>query len=590
LIGATCLVQRLEAIVGKRNLLTNPGDTAPYCAGYRHGSGPALAVAKPTSLIALWRTLQACVESKAGIIVQAANTGLTGGSTPYGDDYDRPIVIISPMAIDGIHLLDGGRQVICLPGATLHRLEALLRPLGREPHSLIGSSCIGASVMGGICNNSGGALVRRGPAYTEFALYARLDQTGELHLVNHLGLRLGSDPEAILRRLEQGCFEAADLVPSDAQASDRDYPRRVREIDAPTPARYNADPARLFGASGCAGKIALFAVRLDTFPAERTTTTFYIGTNDPADLTSLRRRFLREVAHLPISAEYMHRDCFDMADRYGKDMFVAIRLLGTSRLRHLAALKAMIDRGSRRIGMGSAISDRILQGLAWLCPDHLPRRMRAFRDKYEHHLILKVSDEAADEATIQLHRQFPSTSGDMFECAGEDADKAFLHRFVAASAAVRFRALFPKEVEDIVALDVALPRNATVWLETLPPELDAKISHKLYYGHFFCHVLHQDYVVRRGVDPLRLERDLCRIQDARGAEYPAEHNVGHLYAAKAPLAAHYRALDPCNAFNPGIGMLSKRANWSDAPSLASPRKCERQDSPAFQDHCPRGDQ
>jgi D-lactate dehydrogenase len=34
------------------------------------------------------------------------------------------------------------------------------------------------------------------------------------------------------------------------------------------------------------------------------------------------------------------------------------------------------------------------------------------------------------------------------------------------------------------------------------------------------------------------------LLDRRGAEYPAEHNVGHLYHAKPALAAHYRALAP----------------------------------------------
>ena len=37
--------------------------------------------------------------------MQAANTGLTGGSTPYGYDYDRPILIINTMRIDDIHII-----------------------------------------------------------------------------------------------------------------------------------------------------------------------------------------------------------------------------------------------------------------------------------------------------------------------------------------------------------------------------------------------------------------------------------------------------------------------------------------------------
>ena len=65
---------------------------------------------------------------------------------------------------------------------------------------MIGSSCIGASVIGGICNNSGGSLVQRGPAYTEMSLFARINEDGKLTLVNHLGIDLGETPEQILQR------------------------------------------------------------------------------------------------------------------------------------------------------------------------------------------------------------------------------------------------------------------------------------------------------------------------------------------------------------------------------------------------------
>ncbi len=45
--------------------------------------------------------------------------------------------------------------------------------------------------------------------------------------------------------------------------------------------------------------------------------------------------------------------------------------------------------------------------------------------------------------------------------------------------------------------------------------------------------------------------------DARGAKYPAEHNVGHLYNAEEHLKAFYKELDPTNTFNPGIGKTAK---------------------------------
>ena len=280
------LIQELRAIVGRAHVLTSPRATRRFRTGIRFGSGPVVAVVSPGSLVEQWRVLQACVAANKIVIMQAANTGVTGGSTPDGDDYDRGIVLINTMRIGGLHLINDGTQVVCLPGATLFHLEKALKPLGRAPHSVIGSSCIGASVFGGICNNSGGALIHRGPAFTQLALFARLDDAGELHLVNHLGISLGDDPETILQRAEKGEFTPADI---DQRPSPGRLRPRIRQImfatfEAATPARFNADPRRLFEASGSAGKVMVLAVRLDTFPKEKRNTVFYIGTNDAREL------------------------------------------------------------------------------------------------------------------------------------------------------------------------------------------------------------------------------------------------------------------------------------------------------------------
>ena len=98
------------------------------------------------------------------------------------------------------------------------------------------------------------------------------------------------------------------------------------------------------------------------------------------------------------------------------------------------------------------------------------------------------------------------------------------------------------------------------------PEMDEKIIHKLYYGHFLCHVFHQDYIVKKGVDPLDMEHQMWKLLDHRGAEYPAEHNVGHLYVAKPALKQHYQKLDPTNSFNVGIGHTSKLKYWKSKNS------------------------
>jgi D-lactate dehydrogenase len=558
------LISALRATVGPGHVLTSGRATVGFRSGFRFGQGPAEAVVLPGSLIELWRVLKACHACDRIVVMQAANTGLTGGSTPNGADYDRPVIVINTMRISGVHLIDGGRQVVCLPGATLDQLERRLRPFGREPHSVIGSSCIGASVIGGICNTSGGALVRRGPAYTQLTLFAQVDDRGELRLINHLGIDLGDDAEDMLRRLEAGAFTEAEIVRDPGRVgSDRTYARHIRDVDAPTPARFNADPSRLFEASGSAGKVAIFAARLDTFAADTRTAVFYIGSNAPDELEALRRHMLATFAALPVSGEYVHRAAFDIAERYGKDTFLAIRLLGTERLPLLFGLKRRMDALAERLGSASGqFSDKVLQALSAVLPSHLPRRMKAFRDRFEHHLILKMADDGVEEARTHLHAVFPSATGDFFECEPREGEAAFIHRFAVAGAAVRYRAVHSAAVEDIVALDVALRRNERDWFEVLPDELAPPILHRLYYGHFFCHVFHQDYIVAKGHDPHALEQSMLTLLDKRGAEYPAEHNVGHLYTAKPALVGHYRALDPCNCFNPGIGHTSKRRRWS----------------------------
>lgn len=556
------LLTQLQHIVGARYLLTGERQTERYRTGFRSGAGSALAVVFPSTLLQQWQLLQACVAADTIVIMQAANTGLTEGSTPSGDDYDRPIVILNTLRLNQIQLLNNGKQVIGFPGSTLNQLEKRLKPYDREPHSVIGSSCIGASVIGGICNNSGGSLVQRGPAYTEMALYAQIDAQGELQLINHLGINLGNTPEEILQRLERGKYRASDIVQGTQQASDHEYATRVRDIDAPTPSRFNADPRRLFEASGCAGKLAVFAVRLDTFPSEKQQQVFYIGTNQTQVLTELRRAILRDFKHLPIAGEYMHRDIFDIAEVYGKDTFVMINSMGTNNMPRFFTLKGKIDaRLSKVPFLVDHLTDRIMQGFSQVLPNHLPKRLKSYRNRYEHHLMLKMSGQGITEAQQFLKEFFATAEGNFITCTADEGKKAFLHRFAAAGAAVRYHAVHADKVEDILALDIALPRNEEQWFETLPAEIDQCLVAKLYYGHFLCHVFHQDYIVKKGVDTHALKQKMLALLNDKGAEYPAEHNVGHLYIAKPALKAFYQQIDPTNSFNPGIGKTSKLKYW-----------------------------
>ncbi|MFL2613382.1 MAG: D-lactate dehydrogenase [Flavobacteriaceae bacterium] len=556
------VINKLKQLIGDQNVLTSEWNKLPYSKGWRYGAGSALAVLKPNKLSDIWRILQICAKENIIIIMQAANTGLTGGSTPCGNDYDRPIIVINTMLINNIHIIKEGSQIVSLTGSTLYDLEKKLKPYGREPHSIIGSTSIGASIIGGICNNAGGSLVQRGPSYTEMALYAKINKNGNLELVNELGINLGSSPEEILDNLQNQNYKESDIFNTNKLGSDDKYCEIVRQIDKNTPSRFNSDSRLLYGASGSAGKIAVFAVRLDTYISPKENKVFYLGTNDPDVFWKIRRDVLSKFKMLPTLGDYLHRDCYDAAKKYSKDTFLVIERLGTTFLPTLFELKRKVDIIAKKIKfLPNNFSDRLMQFLSIFFPNHLPKRMEKFRDLYEHHWIIEMSDDGISEARDYFANIFESNDGDFFECNDFESKKASLHRFVSASAIGRYHILNSKSHGEMMSLDIAFPRNEKNWFEKLPKEIDSMLEMKLYYGHLFCHVLHQNYILKKGVDSEKLKSKLLKIYDKRGAEYPAEHNVGHEYLAKPSLKKFYKELDPTNVFNAGIGRTSKNKNW-----------------------------
>ena len=556
------VIKKLKQLIGDQNVLTSEWNKLPYSKGWRYGAGSALAVLKPNKLSDIWRILQICAKENIIFIMQAANTGLTGGSTPCGNDYDRPIIVINTMLINNIHIIKEGSQIVSLTGSTLFDLEKKLKPYGREPHSIIGSTSIGASIIGGICNNAGGSLVQRGPSYTEMALYAKINKNGNLELVNELGINLGSSPEEILDNLQNQNYKESDIVNTNKLGSDDKYSEIVRQIDKNTPSRFNSDSRLFYGASGSAGKIAVFAVRLDTYISPKENKVFYLGTNDPDVFWKIRRDILSKFKTLPTLGDYLHRDCYDAAKKYSKDTFLVIERLGTTFLPTLFELKRKVDIIAKKLKfLPDNFSDRLMQFLSIFFPNHLPKRMEKFRDLYEHHWIIEMSDDGISEARDYFANIFESNDGDFFECNDFESKKASLHRFVSASAIGRYHILNSKSHGEMMSLDIAFPRNEKNWFEKLPKEIDSMLEMKLYYGHLFCHVLHQNYILKKGVDSEKLKSKLLKIYDKRGAEYPAEHNVGHEYLAKPSLKKFYKELDPTNVFNAGIGRTSKNKNW-----------------------------
>jgi D-lactate dehydrogenase len=241
---------------------------------------------------------------------------------------------------------------------------------------------------------------------------------------------------------------------------------------------------------------------------------------------------------------------------------VLVHHLGAEIMPRFFALKRSLDAWFGRVKfLPRDLVDRVLQALSNLWPEMLPKRLRGYRQQYEHHLMLKVSQRSVAETEAVLAALLGGDQGGWFRCSHDEGVRAFLNRFVAGVAATRYRIMHQKEIAGMFSLDVALRRNDDEWHALVPPDIAEKLQMQLHSAHFLCHVFHETYLVKKGVDMLALKARMLEHLEARGAQYPAEHNVGHHYAAKPALVAFYRQLDPTNAMNPGIGKTTKQKNW-----------------------------
>ena len=143
---------------------------------------------------------------------------------------------------------------------------------------------------------------------------------------------------------------------------------------------------------------------------------------------------------------------YDISKTYGKDTLALIDKLGTDRLPLVFAIKGWLDARLNPIPiLPRNLTDRVMQGLMRLFPNLLPKRMEAFRARFDHHLILKMRDGGIAEAEAWLKANLDGESADWFACSAREGKIAGLHRFAAAGAAVRYMAVNESKVADILS-------------------------------------------------------------------------------------------------------------------------------------------
>jgi FAD/FMN-containing dehydrogenase len=161
--GDSQLLARLEAIVGARNLVTDPQVRSTYESDWTgRWSGEALAVVRPGSTAEVRKVILACEGTDVALVTQGGNTGLVGGSIPAPD---RPSIILSTTRLDHLEDPDPSTgQIRVGAGVTLAALQARAREHGWDAGLDLGAR--DSATIGGLaaCNAGGMRAIRYGTA------------------------------------------------------------------------------------------------------------------------------------------------------------------------------------------------------------------------------------------------------------------------------------------------------------------------------------------------------------------------------------------------------------------------------------------
>jgi len=544
------MISKLHLIVGKKHVTENVTEV-----GTMVGRGQALAVVRPGTLEEAVEVLKACVAADVAIVPQGAKTGITGGSVPRESGCDRPSVIINMRRLDKIMPIGDGQQVLCFPGAGIYSLQEKLKLYNRDSHSVLGSIFLNPSVAAGVSFGSGGTQIRKGPAYTDRALYCRISDKGEVELVNTLGLsEVGAkDVLSFLETAES--LSAQDVDPKCKRAASYpNYAKHLTTFDDKV-SRYCADTAGE-DCNRSEGKVLILATIHDTFPVPKASKLFWVSCKDFATADALKRKVaLASPTFLAKQCEYMDRRQFECCDKAGRVMIKCIELFGMMNLGGLWNLKLTIE--ALPIPFADIICDKILWWLNPLLPASLPAQLMQQGQDFDHHVIIELTEFGNGELkhleTLldEFVAEMPEGMVRKYECADDFAkSRAILFRFSVQPA---FRTMVVGMGKQGLLIDYAVPKN----LDRVP-ELpsDCGIEMRCLCSHLGCNVYHESIVFPVGVDMYAAKKKIKSFIESKGGKLPAEHGHGTEYEAPVESQQRWKRIDPTNTMNPGVGHTS----------------------------------
>jgi FAD/FMN-containing dehydrogenase len=262
------LIDRLKAIVGERNVITDDHERAPFENDWRdQWHGRAAAVVKPASTDEVSRVVKLLAEGRVAMVPQGGNTSMCGGSVP---DTSGTQVVINLSRMNRVRNIDADNNTMTVEaGCVLANLQTLADQHGRFFPLSLGAqgSC---EIGGNLSTNAGGTGV----------------------------LRYGNTRELVL---------GLEVVLPDGQVWDG--LRALRKDNT------GYDLKQLFvGAEGTLGIITAAVLKL--FAKPRSQATALVAVESPASALALLSRLRESVGERITGFELISRICLDLVFKH----------------------------------------------------------------------------------------------------------------------------------------------------------------------------------------------------------------------------------------------------------------------------------
>src|ERR1044072_5114083 len=145
-------LERMVAVVGEKNAITDKDKQAPYLVEFRAlWTGHSPVILRPGSTAEVAEILKIANETSTAIVPQGGNTGLVGGQIPHNGE-----VVLSLQRLDKIREVDPVSNTITVEaGVTLQRTREAAAAADRLYPQLLPSE--GSCTIGGnLSTNAGG--------------------------------------------------------------------------------------------------------------------------------------------------------------------------------------------------------------------------------------------------------------------------------------------------------------------------------------------------------------------------------------------------------------------------------------------------